>query len=368
MKTGEAMYTTRKRVPCVSLVMPFRPTMRSKGQLTNELQKATRRIKDLLDQKYDAGECEIVMEKLTAIVSDLNFNTHKKSIAIFVSGQFEKVYYLNLPLTERICVDDSFAIRDLVGSKKESHNYLLALLSNTSTKVYLFSNERLTPIVENACNNITGCRKELDEVCTNREADPKEREKMLDKFLRHADNGLKLLLQSYPLPLFIMGAASTIDHFKSITQNGPGIVDYVAGHFGSKEEKELMQIMEYYVSDWKNVQQRQLLKQVEEANHLHKLSVGIKDVWIAASHKRVKSLLIEKSFTQPAGMRVSGAGLTFIPDQKMRDAFYIKDMVDDVIEKVLARGGDVAFVDDGLLQNYSKIALIECFNPFDGFQ
>jgi hypothetical protein len=37
---------------------------------------------------------------------------------------------------------------------------------------------------------------------------------------------------------------------------------------------------------------------------------------------------------------------------------YIKDAVDDVIEKVLENGGDVEFVDEGLLKKHKHIALI----------
>ena len=48
-------------------------------------------------------------------------------------------------------------------------------------------------------------------------------------------------------------------------------------------------------------------------------------------------------------------------DDSLQKPFYIKDAVDDIIEKVLASGGDVEFVDEGILKDYNKIALIEYF-------
>ena len=45
----------------------------------------------------------------------------------------------------------------------------------------------------------------------------------------------------------------------------------------------------------------------------------------------------------------------------IKNSFYIKDAVDDIIEKVIACGGDVEFVDEGILKDFSKIALIEYF-------
>ena len=40
---------------------------------------------------------------------------------------------------------------------------------------------------------------------------------------------------------------------------------------------------------------------------------------------------------------------------------YIKDAVDEVIEKVLENGGDVEFVEEGLLKEFRQIALIQFY-------
>jgi hypothetical protein len=40
---------------------------------------------------------------------------------------------------------------------------------------------------------------------------------------------------------------------------------------------------------------------------------------------------------------------------------YIKDAVDDVMEKVLETGGDVEFVDEGMLKDYDHIALVQYY-------
>ena len=45
-------------------------------------------------------------------------------------------------------------------------------------------------------------------------------------------------------------------------------------------------------------------------------------------------------------------------DETNSSPFYIKDAVDDVIENLLENGGDVEFVDEGVLVAYRHIALI----------
>ena len=45
----------------------------------------------------------------------------------------------------------------------------------------------------------------------------------------------------------------------------------------------------------------------------------------------------------------------------LQNDFHIKDAVDDFIEMVLHSGGDVEFVDEGILNGYEHIALIEYY-------
>jgi hypothetical protein len=48
-------------------------------------------------------------------------------------------------------------------------------------------------------------------------------------------------------------------------------------------------------------------------------------------------------------------------DEQNRDLLCMRDAVDDVIEKVLSNGGDVEFVDEGVLSGYKHIALINYY-------
>lgn len=157
-----------------------------------------------------------------------------------------------------------------------------------------------------------------------------------------------------------MGTAKTIGHFKSISHNTKSVIDYVHGNFEEKTEAEFQKIMKPYVEDWKKVMQTKVLKQLDEAMSHKKLAVGIKEVWKAAALKKGRLLVVEKNFVYPA-QQGAKPEIIFRKDENLKNAFYIKDAVDDIIEKVLASGGDVEFVDEGALRDYHKIALIEYY-------
>lgn len=80
----------------------------------------------------------------------------------------------------------------------------------------------------------------------------------------------------------------------------------------------------------------QTLQQLNEAHIQGKLSVGIKAVYNTATHRRAQLLLIEEEHQ-----------------------FLSQEVLDDVMEKVLKAGGDVEFVEAGMLTAYDHIVLIE---------
>lgn len=352
--------TSPKYLPCISLIMPFEPKMGLKKELDYKLKTAVDKIHRELEENYPNEKSVPVLKKLHKVIGELNYNTHKKSIAIFVSPLVEKVYYLDMPVEEKIIIDESFEIRDLIYSKKEIHKYLMAVLSGKWTKIYLGNTTQFFRITSNVPDNINAYKNEIGEKIANFSDENKRKEILLDKFLRHTDHGLSILLQAYKLPLFVMGTTKTIGHFKSISHNLKHVIDYIPGNFEEKTEAEFHAIMTPYLNNWKQVQQKRLMNEIDDSLSHKKLAVGINEVWKAALQKRGRLLIVEKNFIYPA-QHSDIPEVIFKKEEIVENAFYIKDAVDDIIEKVVSSGGDVEFVDEGILKDYNKIVLLEYY-------
>ncbi len=78
-----------------------------------------------------------------------------------------------------------------------------------------------------------------------------------------------------------------------------------------------------------------LLQQLDDARKAGKLSIGIKEVWNTATHRRGTLLLVEEDYP-----------------------FNSEEVIDDIMEKVLKTGGDVEFVQPGMLAAWQHIVLI----------
>ena len=343
--------------PAVSIIMPFEPKMSLKTELTQSLKTASDKVEQELLENYSGEMSSLVMQKLRAIIKGLNFNTHKKSIAIYVSPVFEKVLYLDLAVEEKIIVDESFEIRDLVYSKKQLHKYLVLLLSRKESRMYLGNSNTFVRIVSTTPESVYAYVNEVPERVANFSDTSERKEIIMEKFLHYIDNALDIILNAYHLPLFVLGTKRILGHFKSITKHNGAVIEYVHGNYEEATLPALKEILEPHISDWREVKQKDLLNQLEEAAGKKKLAVGMRDVWREAMSHKGRLLLVEKNFMY-AAQQGSNGDIIYKVAEPYNKFSYIKDAVDDVMEKVLENGGDVEFVDTDVLKDYHHIALV----------
>ena len=343
--------------PAISILLPFEPKMSLKHELDHKLKTIAGKIEKELLTNFSAEKAIEVVKKLQHILAHLNFDTHKKSIAIFISPEIEKVYYLDIFIKERIIIDDSFEIRDLIDNKNQSREYLILHLTGKRSKIYLASNKTIQVIKTNVADNIYSYERDMPERVPHFDDPKKHKEILLEKFLHQMDDGLTIIHNAFPLPVFVIGSEKILGHFKKITKNQSAIIEYAHGGHEDLTESEIAKIIEPNIVDWNRIKQVTLSKQIEKANGEHKLASGIKEVLEAAIHKNSRLLVLEKDFSYP--IKVAGG------EEKEKNEsdhfFYINDMVGSVIEKVLEYGGDVEFVDNGQLKDYDHIALIKYY-------
>jgi hypothetical protein len=344
--------------PSVSIILPFEPKMTAKAEIVHRLKLAVDMVEREIRQNYSTDLSSLVIGKLRSIIKNLNFSSYKKSIAIYVSPVFEKVLYLDIPMDEKIMVDGSFQIRDLLYAKKELREYLVLVVSAKWSKVYLGNCAHFVKVKSNVPDHIAAFRNDLPERSSNFSDPGEKKEILLKKFLQHTDEGLKFLLHAYHFPVFIMGADKVLGYFKSITKNEKSIVGYIHGNYEKTPESELNEILRPYVDNWKKVKMDDLRHQMEKAADSGKLSSGIREVWKQATNHKGRLLIVEKNFMVTAQQGAS-EDVIYMPVAPYNKFSYIKDAVDDIIEKVLETGGDVEFVEEGTLTDHQHISLIQ---------
>lgn len=189
---------------------------------------------------------------------------------------------------------------------------------------------------------------------------PERKEIMMDKFLHHIDDSLDRILNTYPLPVFVLGAERLLGHFKSASKHVNSVVEYIHGNYEEATMPELKKILEPHITAWQKKMENDLLKRLDEAAGKKKLAVGIKEVWKQARNQKGQLLVVEKNYTY-AAEHGTGDKKIYKAVEPYNQFSYIRDAVDDVIEAVLASDGEVEFVDKDVLSDYHHVALVQYY-------
>lgn len=352
----EVMNTLHYR-PAISLILPFEPKMGLKHEIVHTLKVVADKVEKELQQQYPGELCVPAMRKLRSIIKGLNFNTHKKSVAIYVSPFFEKVLYLDITVEQKIIIDESFEIRDLVYSKKKAYRFLVLVLSSRAGKMYVANADELVQIVTHSPHTAEVYNRDMPQRVSNFSDVYDIKEAGLKKFLQHVDHSLGIILNAYHIPLFVLGTEKVIGYFKNLTHHANAVIEYIKGNYEHASMATLNEILLPYKKDWDRVLQKDIMNKLNEAADQKKLVCGINNVWKEATLRQPQLLVVEKDFMLVAQVDTAKDAVYSLAEPY--DKFScIKDAVDDVIEKVFTAGGDVEFVENGMLASYNRIALI----------
>ena len=346
--------------PSISIILPFEPKMSLKAELQHQLKLVTDKVEKAITKEYNDDLATLVIHKLKNIISKLNFTTYKKSIAIYVSPVFEKIFYLDIEVEEKIIIDESFEIRDLVYAKKDMRRYMILVLSKKKSKVYLHYTSSLVKVKSNVPDHIAAFEHDIPERTGNFSDASHYQEVLLKKFLHESDQGLTLLIKAYQVPVFVLGSPKVLGYYRELTKNDKYILAYVEGSYEESSESEIDSVLSPYINDWKKIKNNSLIHEMEKAANAGKLVKGIIDVWKEVSRHKSQLLIVERNFTFTAE-KGSEEETICVPAEPYNKFSCIKDAVDDLIEKVLQDGGDVEFVEDGTLAEYDRIALIQYY-------
>lgn len=339
--------------PYISILVPFNPKITASGILAKRLDTAVTQVKDELDRHYAKEETYALMVRLRKLVAELNYSTYKRSIAIYLSADVEKVFYLDMDVNECVVADGALNMRHIIRNKADIHNCLLLLLSGERVKIFHAGAEGLRALLSVTPHNMSTASVQGNLHERANVSDPSAaKAASLEKFMRYADTVLNMILPFYPFPVIVMAAERTAGHFKKITGSATHIAAYVHGNYEHVPDGHLLQAIAPYMEQWDKVKQQHLLAKLEKAMGAGKVAAGIRNVCKEAKLHKGRMLLVERNFKYKMDISVKGSS---------SQPFYLYDKVDEAILNVLESGGEVEFVDDDALAEYGQVALIKYY-------
>ncbi len=346
--------------PAVSIIMPLSASIGLTKEFLHSVKTIIARVERELLATYPADLADTVTDKIRNLINNLTIDTARKSIAIFVSPVYEKIIYLDIPLEEKIMIDETFAIRDLVYAQDQAASYLLLLLSGNESRLFLGNNESMLKIDAGLPESAEAFENDIAERVANFSDMSDRKEIVMEKYLHHIDQVLGKILQTYRLPVFVMGTSRIAGHFKHLTKYATDIRHYIHGNFDASNIETISKALLPAIHAWQEEKQNKMLQKVQDAADEKKLAEGIHDVWRDSINNNGRLLVVEKDYSY-VGYHGSNETVIGNAAELSGDSGTIKDTVDLIIERVLRFGGEVSFVQNDALKSHRHIVLIRFY-------
>jgi hypothetical protein len=279
-----------------------------------------------------------------------------EGLALFASRDVATAVHLPFRPRARVVIDATFATRDLVFSLNRSPRYRVLVLTEKPTRLFDATTNVLTEYTDKPFPMVHkgpgGASRLPGGPGINRSA---VRDEAHRQFFRKVDEALNAIQKEDPLPIVVVGVDRYFAFYQEVTKNPDAIVGVVARNHDEPSPSALGKLVWPVFKSGATLKRTRALVRLKEAVSVNRHASGIDLVWRAAFEKRCQTLLVEIGFEHPADLAPQGDRL--LPYTGQGESA-LDDAVDELIEKVLADGGEVFFFDPGVLDLHQRIAAV----------
>jgi hypothetical protein len=342
--------------PSISLLAPTHRTApankRDRIVVKNLVSKAVKR----LQVEFKKRDVASLVQNLNKLVTGLDWEHALDGLALFASRDVAEAVSLPFRVKARVAIDATFATRDLVFTFNRAPRYRVLVLTEKPTRLFDATTNVLTEITTKPFPMVHkgpgGASRLPGGVGINRSA---VRDESHRQFFRKVDDALASIQKTDHLPVVVVGVERYLAFYQEMTRDPHAIVGFVSGSYDQPQPSALGKLVWPVFQAGSTLTRTRALVRLDEAVSANRHASGIDQVWRAAFEKRCQTLLVETGFDHPADLSAQGDRLLPYSGQ---GAAALDDAVDEVIEKVLASGGDVFFYEAGTLELHQRIAAV----------
>ncbi len=318
----------------LGVVIPFQPSMVDLKTINQILSYTIEMVQEKLESKYEEEEIRTIVGRLEKVFSRLNYNSHRKSVAIIIQGEDEKIIYLNYSGKPVFCFDDPFSLLDLIADSARTPQFELLLLGKSKAELYEYFNNSLHKVFA-----------QTEESCDKTKNAP-------ECLGQRISNILKLVNKKNDKPVFIFSEdeqqTNKFCEFFPCREIVFKINFSSDGDLPSKMESLNKKI----IDQWDFWQSKLVKGQIAIAKRTESLFSHLNSVVKALKYSYDGLLLIDNFMKEEIHKSLEDETLS-VATQKLTKE----------IERFLARGNRIEITEGGLLETFGGIALIKETEP-----
>jgi hypothetical protein len=351
--------------PLLSLLLPTHRTAPANLQDPIRVRNLIKEATDRLLAEFYKRDIEPLLTRLEALAAQIDYYHTLDGLALYVSQDLALKFYLPFPVRERVIIDETFATRDLVYALHHSPRYWVLTLSGRLVRLYEGLRETLVEVTDYGFPKTSPWHEGSRELSDDTDVDMSaHRDLRYRQFFDQVDSTFGQLVATDPLPLIVAGTDRNLAFFDRVSNHKRLIIATLCGNHSVTPVHKLAEQVWPSVQNHLRSQRQDALDALGVAVGAQMHAAGIGPAWRAGQEGRGTVLLVEEDYHYPARLDASGLQLSSAGDPTAPDV--IDDAVDELIEIVLAKGGQVVFVDNGALEAHQRIAMILRFRKHSG--
>lgn len=308
--------------------------------------------KEALDRLYNDHEKRFVWpieERINQITEQINHNENIESLIIYVNPTYSGYTRLPVPVKDRVIIDNTFATRDLIRASYEEGGYYIVQLSRSTARMIEAFNDKVVEEIAGDFpfeNNMEGFGN----------PDQDNESNYIKEFFNHVDKSVQQVLNENPLPVIVVTESRNYDYYLDITDNSAPFVANINRLPNDEKADKIVSKAWETMSGIINELNANRIQEIGQAKSTANLVLDYNEIWRTINEGRGKTLFVKKGFIQPAIINEEDHTIDLIDDPKTPDA--VDDIIDEMIEQIIAYGGDIVFIKGDGLDAYNNLALV----------
>lgn len=355
--------------PCLSVYMPTRRggAPEDRAHFAGHLRQA----RELLAKHCSSSEVETLLAPVTALDTPEFWGQQLDGLAILRSRDTLAYYHLPLKLDPLVVAADSFHVRPLLRFMQSNQRYFLLNLSQGRVSFFKGSAMGLGPVDlsrmprsltesvgvvqhERVIGSHSSGGKGQAPIYHGQGKDDNVRDEELARFFRTIDRSLWEVLRDETVPLVLAAPERLHSLFASISRYPHLLHEGVHGNFANAKLDELHAKAWPIVAAYMDQREADVRERYGNSISRDRALDDVSSIARFAVQGRVRELLVDRDAHLWGTMDTATGAIDLHREQRVAH----DDVMDDIAEAVVLRGGDVYSFDKAKMPTRSPIAAI----------
>lgn len=361
--------------PCISLYLPTHRHRPGTEQDRIRFKNLVAQAAGLLKGRYPDRDANRLLATIEALATTELWQHQEDGLAIFCSVDTFTHYCLPVAVPEIVVVSNTFHTKPLVGYLKSNRHYFVLAISQNEVRLYEGTPHSLDRVeIESLPHELrelmseTGARPYLSvrggagpsgqsKIHHGHGRGDEDAKKELTKYFRAIDRALWPTLRDERAPLVLAAVSYYHPLFQAATRYPYVLGEGIEGNVERMSLDELREAAWRLVSVYEAKAEGELLGQYERALPSGRASSVLSEIAKGVAQGRVRALLHEAGRTVWGRVNSSTGEVVVHEDQQQQDA-EDADIIDDLCEMTLLKGGEVFEVAPQVLPRDSPLGAI----------